>query len=77
MSDLTESGRQTVAEIAGRYGLSQQAVEQMARAVSAGGGSMAQFNIQELGGNGQWMAGGMTMATCSTTACNRPSAICA
>ncbi len=61
MSDLTESGRQTVAEIAGRYGLSQQAVEQMARAVSAGGGSMAQFNIQELGGNGQWMAGGMTM----------------
>ena len=61
MSDLTDGARQIIAEIAGRYGLSQNAVEQMARAVSAGGGSMAQFNIQELGGNGQWMAGGMTM----------------
>lgn len=61
MSDLTDYGRQMIAEIAGRYGLSQNAVEQMARAVAAGGGSMAQFNIQELGGNGQWMAGGMTM----------------
>lgn len=61
MTDFTESGRQTVREIASRYGLPVQAVEQMARAVSAGGGSMAQFNIPELGGNGQWMAGGMTM----------------
>jgi hypothetical protein len=61
MTDLTDGARQIIAEIAGRYGLSQQAVEQMARAVSAGGGTMAQFNIQELGGNGQWMAGGMTM----------------
>lgn len=61
MTNLTDNGRQIIAEIAGRYGLSQSAVEQMARAVSAGGGSMAQFNIQELGGNGQWMAGGMTM----------------
>ena len=61
MSDLTDSGRRMIAEIAGRYSLPQNAVEQMARAVSAGGGSMAQFNIQELGGSGQWMAGGMTM----------------
>ena len=61
MTDLTDNARQIIAEIAGRYGLSQNAVEQMARAVSAGGGTMAQFNIQELGGNGQWMAGGMTM----------------
>ncbi|MDV7145732.1 SHOCT domain-containing protein [Tropicimonas sp. TH_r6] len=61
MSDLTESGRQVIADIAARYGLSQDAVEQMARAVSNGGGTMAQFNIPELGGGGQWMAGGMTM----------------
>ncbi len=61
MTDLTESGRQLIADIAARYGLSQDAVEQMARAVSNGGGTMAQFNIPELGGGGQWMAGGMTM----------------
>ena len=61
MTDLTDNGRQIIAEIAGRYNLSQNAVEQMARAVSAGGGSMAQFNIQEFGGNGQWMSGCITM----------------
>lgn len=61
MSALTAQGRATIAEIAGRYGLSHDAVEHMARAVANGGGSMAQFNIPELGGNGQWMAGGMTM----------------
>lgn len=33
----------------------------MARAVARGGGTMAQFNVPELGGAGQWMAGGMTM----------------
>jgi hypothetical protein len=30
-------------------------------AVNAGGGTMAQFSIPELGGSGQWMRGGMTM----------------
>jgi hypothetical protein len=31
--------------------------------VAAGGGTLAQFNCNhpELGGNGQWMSGGMTM----------------
>jgi len=33
----------------------------MARAMARGGGTMAQFNIPELGGGGQWMMGGMTM----------------
>ncbi len=61
MSHITETGRQRIAEIAGRYGLSQGAVEEMARAVARGGGTMAQFSIPELGGAGQWMAGGMTM----------------
>jgi hypothetical protein len=30
-------------------------------AVSAGGGTLAQFDHAELGGSGQWMSGGMTM----------------
>ena len=61
MSNLTENGRQIIADIALRYGLSPDAVEHMARAVANGGGTMAQFNVPELGGSGQWMAGGMTM----------------
>ncbi|MGF1552565.1 MAG: AsnC family protein, partial [Paracoccaceae bacterium] len=61
MTDLTEDGRRTLAEIASRHGLSEGAVEHMARAVARGGGTMAQFNLPELGGSGQWMAGGMTM----------------
>ncbi|MEL6476359.1 MAG: SHOCT domain-containing protein [Pseudomonadota bacterium] len=61
MSNLTAAGRATISDIARRYGLSDAAVEHMARAVANGGGTMAQFNIPELGGGGQWMAGGMTM----------------
>jgi len=61
MSDLTEFGRSTINGIANRYRLSQDAVEHMARAVANGGGTMAQFNVPELGGGGQWMMGGMTM----------------
>ncbi len=61
MTDLTDAGRQGISDFAARYGLSQGAVEQMARAISAGGGTMAQFDISELGGGGQWMSGGMTM----------------
>jgi hypothetical protein len=61
MSDLTDAARSTIASCAARYGLSEGAVEHMARAVANGGGSMAQFNVPELGGSGQWMYGGMTM----------------
>ncbi|PLW75929.1 SHOCT domain-containing protein [Cohaesibacter celericrescens] len=61
MHKLTQQGQQVVNEIAMRYGLSSQAVELMLDAVANGGGTMAQFNIAELGGGGQWMQGGMTM----------------
>lgn len=61
MSQLTEEGRHMIDDVSRRYGLSFEAVEHMARAVQNGGGTMAQFNIPELGGSGQWMAGGMTM----------------
>lgn len=33
----------------------------MLYALHAGGGTMAQFDVPELGGSGQWMRGGMTM----------------
>ena len=61
MPNITAAGQAVIADLARRYGLSQGAVEHMARAVVNGGGSMAQFNVPELGGSGQWMAGGMTM----------------
>ena len=61
MSNLTAAGRAAIGDLSRRYGLSEAAVEHMAQAVANGGGSMAQFNVPELGGSGQWMAGGMTM----------------
>ena len=61
MSELTGHGQTVIADLAQRHGLSEGAVIEMARALSRGGGTMAQFSIPELGGSGQWMAGGMTM----------------
>lgn len=58
---LTPAGENAVSELAGRYGVSTAAVRTLLDAVNAGRGSMAQFNIPELGGSGQWMRGGMTM----------------
>nr|WP_296775138.1 SHOCT domain-containing protein [Rhodococcus sp. (in: high G+C Gram-positive bacteria)] len=58
---LTPAGENAVSELAGKYGISTDAVRTMLDAVNAGRGSMAQFNIPELGGGGQWMRGGMTM----------------
>jgi Short C-terminal domain len=50
-----------IADIATRHGLSRDGVLAMLFALHAGGGTMAQFCIPELGGSGQWMRGGMTM----------------
>ena len=61
MKSLTNEGQQAIEEIAGRYDLKVESVEALVNAVIKGNGSMAQFNIAELGGNGQWMKGGMTM----------------
>ena len=58
---VTPDAEKTIAEIAQRHGLSRDAVLAMLFAVNAGGGTMAQFAIPELGGSGQWMRGGMTM----------------
>lgn len=61
MQQLTQAGADAVQELARRYGVSVDAVTTLLSAVSAGGGTMAQFYHPELGGGGQWMSGGMTM----------------
>ncbi|ORJ57336.1 SHOCT domain-containing protein [Mycobacterium simiae] len=58
---VTPEAATAIADVAARHGLSQDAVLAMLVALRAGGGTMAQFSIPELGGNGQWMRGGMTM----------------
>jgi hypothetical protein len=61
MQQLTPAGQNLVNSLSQRYNLSVDAVIQMLIAVNNGGGTMAQFYCQELGGGGQWMRGGMTM----------------
>jgi hypothetical protein len=61
MRPLTSAGESAVQSLAQRYGVSVDAVRTLLSAVSAGGGSMAQFYHADLGGGGQWMRGGMTM----------------
>ncbi len=46
--------------LARRHGVSVDAVRVLQQAVQHGGGRMAQFSHPELGGMGQWSAGGMT-----------------
>jgi hypothetical protein len=61
MQVLTDEGQKTLAEIAGRHGVSSEAAGQLLAAITAGGGRQAQFNHPELGGMGQWSQGGMIM----------------
>lgn len=61
MKELTQEGRRKVDDIAGQYNLRPEIVESLLKAVVQGNGTMAQFNLAELGGQGQWMKGGMTM----------------
>ena len=61
MRKLTSQGERAVADLSARYGVSTDAVRAMLEAVRLGNGTMAQFSHPELGGRGQWMAGGMTM----------------
>jgi hypothetical protein len=58
---VTAEAEQAIKAIAQKYELSNEAVLAMLLALRAGGGTMAQFSIPELGGSGQWMRGGMTM----------------
>ncbi len=61
MSKLTPEGEKIIAALAERYAIGVDAVKMMMDAVAKGGGTMAQFNLPEFGGSGQWMRGGMTM----------------
>ncbi len=61
MQQLTPAGNQAIQDLAQRYGVSTDAVRTLLFAVSAGGGTMAQFYHPDIGGGGQWMRGGMTM----------------
>ncbi|HEY0205341.1 MAG TPA: hypothetical protein VGC15_14450 [Acetobacteraceae bacterium] len=47
-------------ELAARHGVSAGAVQALQDALHRGNGRMAQFSHPELGGMGQWSAGGMT-----------------
>ncbi|MEO1666646.1 MAG: SHOCT domain-containing protein [Chloroflexota bacterium] len=51
----------TIKKLAEQHGFSEGAVMEVATAMQRGNGRMAQFNHPELGGSGQWMAGGMMM----------------
>ncbi|MBO9615456.1 MAG: SHOCT domain-containing protein [Dyadobacter sp.] len=61
MKTLSADGQQKLNDIAGRYNLQPETVESLLKAIIRGNGTMAQFNLPELGGQGQWMSGGMTM----------------
>jgi hypothetical protein len=61
MPELTPEGQQHVTALAQRYGVSVDAVMTLLHALVQGHGTMAQFDQRELGGRGQWMAGGMVM----------------
>lgn len=58
---FTDASFQNMTNVANRYGISVHAVTDLTQALMRSGGTMAQFNISELGGGGQWMLGGMTM----------------
>ena len=47
-------------DLAGQHGVSVEAVRVLQDAVRRGGGRQAQFSHPDLGGMGQWSAGGMT-----------------
>lgn len=58
---FTDASFQNIINVANRYGISVDAVTNLTHALMRSNGTMAQFNIPELGGGGQWMQGGMTM----------------
>ena len=58
---FTDASFQNMNSIANRYGISTNAVTDLTHTLMMSNGTMAQFNIFELGGGGQWMQGGMTM----------------
>lgn len=60
-SEEASNHAQVQALLASQHGFSIEALNELSRALSAGGGAMAQFSHPELGGSGQWMRNGMVM----------------
>lgn len=58
---FTDASFQNMVNVANKYGTSVNAVTDLTHTLMRSNGTMAQFNIPELGGGGQWMQGGMTM----------------
>jgi hypothetical protein len=58
---FTDASFQNMMNVANKYGISANAVPDLTQRLMSSNGTMAQFNIPELGGGGQWMQGGMTM----------------
>lgn len=61
MEQITQEGLRVAEDLGQRHGFSSGAVVQLLQAMLRSGGGMVQFNHPELGGSGQWMAGGMVM----------------
>ncbi len=61
MQQLSATGRSVVDDLSARYGFGPEAATALLGALASGGGSQAQFNHPDLGGMGQWSAGGMIM----------------
>lgn len=62
-ASFTEVSFQNIMNVANRYGLSEYSIIDLTNRLMITNGTMAQFNIPELGGGGQWMQGGMTMVS--------------
>jgi hypothetical protein len=58
--ERVEQMADTLDDLAAKYSVSVEAVEVLREALRRGGGRQAQFSHRDLGGMGQWSAGGMT-----------------
>lgn len=61
MSKIADQTSKKIDELAKKYQLSHEAISNLLESLERSQGSMAQFNHPELGGQGQWMKGGMVM----------------
>ena len=61
MKALSEKGKSKTHDLAIKYGLSLETINYLLQAIMYGKGTQAQFNLPELGGEGQWTKGGMTV----------------
>jgi hypothetical protein len=66
MTDPVPTNDTRLADFAGRFDFSEDAVRHLLYAVSSGGGDMAMFDHPEFAGPGQWMRGGLIMITDSS-----------